>query len=174
MKYQCRAQCAVETGYGENISEVGSESYFAKKPYDSKYRGTGYMQMTYTYAYQAYAIFKALEAYPALGNDGVVYKNPASNDSKTISNMYDKMVQVAKQKGYDIKSLTDIYDKGYVYVAANYAWDSAGYYWYVNGLNTVADSAKGKTDPVTRIVNKWTNTYNERQTAYDKIKLVIK
>ena len=50
------AQCAVETNYGMWLTELGDEEYFSKTDYGYKYRGAGYIQMTWDFNYEAFAI----------------------------------------------------------------------------------------------------------------------
>ena len=49
------SQCAAETNFGMWLTEIGSDSYFANKPYGKKYRGAGYIQLTWDYNYQSFA-----------------------------------------------------------------------------------------------------------------------
>ena len=49
------AQCAYETNFGQWLTEIGSKAYFSGKPYGYKYRGAGYIQLTWDYNYMAFA-----------------------------------------------------------------------------------------------------------------------
>ena len=49
------AQCAAESKYGLYLTELGSEEYFNSKSYGMKYRGAGYIQVTWDYNYSAFA-----------------------------------------------------------------------------------------------------------------------
>ena len=49
------SQCAYETNYGKWLTEIGSEEYFTGKPYGYKYRGAGYIQLTWDYNYRSFA-----------------------------------------------------------------------------------------------------------------------
>ena len=49
------AQCAKETNYGKWLKEIGGKEYFSKKEYGYKYRGAGYIQLTWDYNYKSFA-----------------------------------------------------------------------------------------------------------------------
>ena len=49
------SQCAYETNYGKWLTEIGGQEYFAKKAYGYKYRGAGYIQLTWDYNYRNFA-----------------------------------------------------------------------------------------------------------------------
>lgn len=92
------AQCAYETNRGMWLTELGDSNYFADKPYGMKYRGAGYIQLTWDYNYKAFA--------EAMGDP-------------------------------------EIYNQGAEYVAENYAWEAAGWFWWRVNMNE-------------RIANGWT------------------
>jgi predicted chitinase len=56
---------------------------------------------------------------------------------------------------------------GCSYVATNYPWTSAGYWWYTNGLNTLCDKG-ASVETITRKVNGGLNGLAERKKYYDK------
>ncbi|WP_273320922.1 hypothetical protein [Vallitalea guaymasensis] len=165
------AQTCIETGYGGSIVEKGSDKYLNGKKYGKKYSGVGYIQITWDYGYAAFASYMILESYPDL-NDVAKYRNPKSNNRDTIFNEYNKIVSEANNRGYNIRVYTDIVDIGRDYVEKNYAWETAGYYWSINEL-TSADS-NTPVDDVTKIVNKWTDSYEARRDAYNIVKKYIK
>ncbi len=165
------AQTCVETGYGNSVVEKGSDKYLNNKKYGKKYSGVGYIQMTWAYSYQAFATYLMLEKYPDL-KKAATYKNPKNNSADAILKAYNKIVKEASNKGYSISTYTDIVDIGRDYVASNYAWETAGYYWSINGLTT-ADSST-PVDDVTKVVNRWTDSYDDREKAYEKVKKYIK
>ena len=57
--------------------------------------------------------------------------------------------------------------QGCSYVATNYPWTSAGYWWYSNGLNTLCDNG-ATVETITRKVNGGLNGLAERKKYYDK------
>jgi len=91
----------------------------------------------------------------------------------TIDFYYSDYLDIAKEKNIDIKFYTDIVTIGPEYVAKNFAWESAGYFWEVNNCNDVVDSlGKNNTsgvDKITWIVNSRTDTYKERRDSYDDV-----
>lgn len=162
------AQTCKETDFGRAVTEDGSDTYLNGKKYGKKYSGVGYIHMTWDYGYAAFATYMILESNPEL-KDVARYRNPKSNNRETIFNEYNKLVNEASSRGYDISGFTDIVDKGREYVADNYAWETAGYFWSSNGLTSANSSTP--VDDVTTVVNKWTDSYKARRDAYD---LVIK
>ena len=57
--------------------------------------------------------------------------------------------------------------QGCNYVATKYPWTSAGYWWYINGLNTLCDNG-ATVETITRKVNGGLNGLAERKKYYDK------
>ena len=58
----------------------------------------------------------------------------ASNGKEDVEDNYDGAKMVAKDLGIDIKKYTDIVDVGKTYVAENYFWKSAGFFWMSNRI----------------------------------------
>lgn len=171
-------QCSVETGGDQDLIENDNKAgtYLKKMKY-YPYYGAGRIQITWKYGYQAFAIYEALQNCPELCSK-IKYLNPKNNSAASIESMYNNMVKFAKEKKINIKAYTDIVAKGPEYVAKNYAWESAGYFWEVNDCNDVVDSlGKNNTsgvDKITKIVNQWTDTYQKRRNSYDKVSKSIK
>ena len=113
------AQCAVETNYGMWLTELGDESYFNKNGYGCKYRGAGYIQLTWDFNYKSFAEY--------MGDP-------------------------------------QIYEQGADYVADNYAWSAAGWFWTNYNINSVISG--NNVDAVTSIVNYYTDSYAQRREAY--------
>jgi len=49
------AQCAVESNFGKWLTELGNESYWSTNGYGAKFRGAGYIHITWDYNYLAFA-----------------------------------------------------------------------------------------------------------------------
>lgn len=160
------AQCSFESVYGEKTYEQGSTQYFNGKKYGSKYRGVGYIHITWDYAYQAFATYLILEEYPELGE----YKNPSNSSAAEIKSEYDNIVNAANSKNIDIEEYTKIVDIGYQYVSDNFAWESSGYYWSIIAeLNQIVDSG-GTADDVSDGVNHYDKkTFSKRENIYNNI-----
>ena len=60
-----------------------------------------------------------------------------------------------------------IYEIGPKYVAENYAWSAAGWYWHMKGINNaIANGASVRQ--VTQLVNGGYAALEKRQAAYDR------
>jgi len=66
-----------------------------------------------------------------------------------------------------------IYNQGADYVAANYAWSAAGWFWSNNNINNKIAKGATVTD-ITRIVNGGIGTAAKRQGYYDKIYSILR
>ncbi len=163
------AQASYETGYygpGSSLVEIGSEAYFNSKPYKYKYRGTGYIQLTYAYGYQAFATYKILECYPSLKSE-FEYKNPKNKGAEEIRTNYNSLVGFAINNELETYEFRNIVTIGSERVAKNYAWESALYFWTVNDINSIANKQGEQiVDEVTKIVNLYTDTYQKRKDIY--------
>ena len=116
------AQCAYESNFGKWLTEIGSENYFSDRAYGYKYRGAGYIQLTWDYNYQAFANY--------MGDP-------------------------------------EIYNQGADYVATNYAWAAAGWFWTNKNMNSrIANGAT--VQDITRLVKGSTSTWETRQSYYDR------
>lgn len=62
--------------------------------------------------------------------------------------------------------------EGVDYVAENYPWTSAGFWWKKNNMNTLCDT-NPSVEAVTRKVNGGTNGLAKRQQYYEKCKIYI-
>ena len=62
--------------------------------------------------------------------------------------------------------------KGVSYVASNYPWTSAGFWWYSNGMNSLVDNG-ASVDQVTKRVNGGYNGLASRKAYYQKCLNVI-
>lgn len=76
------------------------------------------------------------------------------------------------QKFADAMGDPEIINQGVDYVAANYPWSSAGYWWYSNGMNKLCDSG-ASVETITRRVNGGTNGLAERQKYYEEAKKIF-
>lgn len=173
------AQCYAETGSVVGLP-VEAGNLQNKKYYP--YIGTGHIQLTNDYSYIAFATYIGLQKYPELCNDAE-YLSPANNDLASIQKQYDKMKDAATARGIDLSEITKIVEpptNAAKYVAENYEWESAGYFWKVGDINNIVDTLTPDdsygVDEVTKIINKYLSStkYEERRKAYEQIKKYIK
>lgn len=166
------AQCDVESGITADLLEIGHGADTDYYPY----YGAGRIQLTHDYGYYAFAIYKALECYPEL-EDEVTYYSPAHSGSEEIFAQYDNLLEAANNRNLDISEFTNIVDIGPEYVAENYAWESAAYFWAIGGCNEIVDSFtdtdKSNVDAITSVVNFGDAHYKEKREAYETIKEYI-
>jgi predicted chitinase len=67
-----------------------------------------------------------------------------------------------------------IVEEGTLYVASNYAWESAGWYWkFYKGLNEKVDSGY-TVNQVTKVINGGKGGLDERIANYNKAVEIIK
>ena len=100
---------------------MGDRDYFSNKDYGYKYRGAGYIQLTWDYNYSDFA--KAVDD-------------------------------------------EEIYNQGAEYVAENYAWRAAGWFWSNNDMNTrIANGATVRD--ITRVVRGSSSGWEKRKEYYD-------
>ena len=168
---ECYAELGGDTG--SDFLEIGG----AKKRY-APYYGAGNIQITFKYGYQAYATYLALEEYPELQEKGVNFKNPKNNGPDAINSEYEKLIKTAKELNIDISKYTDIVDIGPKYVAENFAFDSAAYFWVTKGIKTTvegfeADSISNLTT-VSHMVNGGDNGKAKREEGFDAAKEIFK
>jgi len=124
---QFLAQCAKETNFGTWLTEYGGKEYFDKKAYGYKYRGAGYIQLTWDYNYKKFS--------EAMGDYA-------------------------------------IYTQGADYVAENYAWQVAGWFWKNNNISYKIEHGATVKD-ITKKVRGSFGTWEERQKYYDMIYEVL-
>lgn len=136
----------------------------------NKYRGSGAIQITNEYNYKAFATLMLTTNFPDLP---IVFLSPAHNNKTSISNMYEYAVTEAESLSIDeekLKKFTDIVTLGAEYVSINFVWESAGYFWLANDLESMVDSfpvnSSAHVDYVTAVVNSNSNNYERRRNIY--------
>lgn len=98
-----------------------------------------------------------------------IYGSSTWGTAETIDKEYNAIVSAAKEQNIDISKYTQIVTDGADYVASNYAWETAGYFWEINTLNQEID--EGATiDDVSKVVNSGNvSTFGKRRECYQKI-----
>lgn len=179
------AQCMKESNKGMWLREGDNTGLNQKKleefynnstSYGYKYRGAGYIQITWDYNYLAFATYMIQQEYPELH---VVWKSATNSSREDIQVNYDQVVENVRAAGKDIEKYERIVSEGADYVAEKYAWEAAGYFWFDNNINATIDilspGKKEDVDEVSKIVNQLDEeTFGERQDFYEETLAVIK
>ena len=157
------SQCMLESDHGRGLMEYGDEAYFDKQGYGLKYRGCGYIHLTGKRNYTHFATYMILQKYPRL--------EKYTSSSKGVFDNYNNIVNAAAELNIDISKYTSIVDKGAKYVADNYAWESAGYFWDYNKLNNRIIS--GTIDNISKAINgERCQSLDIRRSNYEKTLLI--
>lgn len=163
------AQVTVETGAGRELTESGDEEYFRRRGYSMGTRGAGYLHLTHDYGQMAFATWMMKRYVPAL--EDIRYLNPANNGRDDIRSAYFSALQTAANLGLNVSRYSRIvYDPnstlttGADYIADNFAWESAAYYWSITGIGQALAAGDGP-DAVSFLVG-GTN-WQSRREAYE-------
>lgn len=161
------AQVTVETGAGHALTEEGTEEYFRARGYTTGTRGAGYLHLTHDYGQMAFATWMMKRSVPALAD--INYASPASNGRESISAAYYAALQTAANLGLNVSRYSRIVHDpnstlttGADYIAEQFAWESAGYYWKVTGIGSAL--AGGNTDAASSLVGG--SNWQSRREAY--------
>lgn len=171
---QFLAQATVESGAGAYLTELGSDEYFQERGYSSGTRGAGYLHLTHDYGQMAFAVWEMKEYVSELS--GIVYRNPLNSSRESVADAYYDALQYAANLGVDVSRYSRIvYDAGSPvatgaeYIATVFAWESAGYYWCVTGVDEAFSPQPGveNTDVATwRIGGKNAQSRREAYLAF--------
>ena len=110
----------------------------------------------------------------------IEYVNPTFHGRETIREGYYRALGLAANLGLDVSAYSRIvYDAhspvptGAEYIAASFAWESAGYYWHITGISAALDSEPGthNTDAVSQLVGG--GNWQSRREAYLAISPVL-
>lgn len=162
------ACCTLETGDGTQLTEDYPEN--ARYPF--KYRGGGYIHLTFDYGYKSYAMYKILESssdFKEYMENDAKLKEYAKNIwlLKEQNDRYDKFIEgIDKYKLYlgedgeawyknSVEPYIRIDSEGAEYVASDFAWDSAGFYWSegkkINEKINSGDSEEKIRDAISKV-----------------------
>ena len=168
---QFLAQAAVETAAGKWLVELGDEAYFNKYGYTTGTRGAGFFHLTFEYGQMAFATWMMKRYVP--GMEDIAYINPTNHEREEIRAGYYAALRLAANLGLDISAYSRIvYDAqspvptGADYLAQAFAWESAGYYWYITGIGEAISEEPGtaNTDIVSELVGG--GNWQSRREAY--------
>ncbi len=180
------AQCMKETSRGMWLREGEDRKFESQEDYETfyntkrlygyKYRGSGHIQLTGDYHYLAFATYMIQQEYPELH---IIWESPAHHSGEEMWENYDRAVQKAREAGKDIEKYEKIVSEGADYVAEEYAWETAGYFWDIGNCNSIVDGLESN-DPdsvnkITEIVNINTSSesYGDRRDNYEILMKVI-
>ncbi len=175
---QFLAQAMVETVGGRWLLEIGDDPYFQDHGYTAGTRGAGYFHLTFSYGQMAFATWMMKRHVPELAE--IEYVNPTFHGRETIREGYYRALGLAANLGLDVSAYSRIvYDShspvatGAEYIAASFAWESAGYYWHITGISAALDSEPGthNTDAVSQLVGG--GNWQSRREAYLAISPVL-
>lgn len=161
------AQATVETGAGRALTEEGTEEYFRQRGYSTGTRGAGYLHLTHDYGQMAFSTWMIKRNVPALAD--IRYASPVNNGKEEIAAAYYAALQTAANLGLNVSRYSRIvYDPGSTlttgadYIAEQFAWESAGYYWTVTGIG--AALAQGNADTASSLIGG--GNWQSRREAY--------
>ncbi len=175
---QFLAQAMVETVGGRWLLEIGDDPYFQDHGYTAGTRGAGYFHLTFAYGQMAFATWMMKCHVPELAE--IEYVNPTFHGRETIREGYYRALGLAANLGLDVSAYSRIvYDAhspvptGAEYIAASFAWESAGYYWHITGISAALDGEPGthNTDAVSQLVGG--GNWQSRREAYLAISPVL-
>ena len=163
------AECSYESQLGEKCFEDGDSKYFESHGYETKYRGAGYIHLTFDYGYKCFATYLILQKYPKLRKYGEFINPAKSKDFELMAERYSDIVTGAEELKIDISEYTAIVDVGADYVGEKFAWESAGYFWFIKGCNDKAHKGMD-IDEISRLVLGSDNgSYKIRRQYFEKI-----
>lgn len=175
---QFLAQAMVETVGGRWLLEIGDDPYFQDHGYTAGTRGAGYFHLTFAYGQMAFATWMMKRSIPQLAD--ITYHNPTCHGKAEIEDAYYAALRLAANLGLDVSAYSRIvYDAhspvptGAEYIAASFAWESAGYYWHITGISAALDGEPGthNTDAVSQLVGG--GNWQSRREAYLAISPVL-
>ncbi len=176
MKETERGSCLKEGGYINWSSQADYEKYYNDKTaYGYKYRGAGYLQLTWDYGYLAFATYMIQQECTDLG---IEWRAPR-NTGTGFQERYDAAVQKAEEAGYNVDNYKKIVTEGADYVADEFAWESAGYDWNAKDGNSIVDGLTpddpNSVDKITEVINRYTpsSSYEDRRDNYEELMKVI-
>ena len=122
-------------------------------------------------SHMEFTSFVSPKAIPQLAD--ITYHNPTCHGKAEIEDAYYAALRLAANLGLDVSAYSRIvYDAhspvatGAEYIAASFAWESAGYYWHITGIGCALDGPLGvrHTDDVSRLVGG--GNWQSRREAY--------
>ena len=168
---QFLAQATVESGAGQCLTEYGTDEYFQERGYTAGTRGAGYLHLTHDYGQMAFATWMMKKYVPELAD--ICYVNPAHHGTGSITDAYHGALRLAANLGLDVSRYSRIvYDEdspvvtGADYIAENFAWESAAYYWHAAeiGASFPVEAGVENTDAASKLIGG--SNWQSRREAY--------
>lgn len=153
------AQATVETGAGRQLTENADADYCRSHGYTVGTRGAGYLHLTHEYGQMAFSTWMMKRHVPGLEN--ISFVNPANHGTDEVRAAYYTALQTAANLGLNVSRYSRIvYDAssavptGADYIAASFAWESAGYYWMASGIGDLlaANAGPEQVDAVSDLI----------------------
>lgn len=173
---QFLAQATIETGAGLQLTELGDEDYFRSRGYSTGTRGAGYLHLTHEYGQMGFATWMMKRHVPAL--EDIAFVSPANNGAKEVAAAYYAALQTAANLGVNVSRYSRIvYDPnsplptGADYIASNFAWESAAYYWHISGVKQVLAEPDSGVDSVSAVIGG--GGWQSRREAYEAFRPVL-
>ena len=145
---QFLAQAAIETGAGRRLTESGDEAYFQSRGYTAGTRGAGYFHLTYDYGQMAFSVWMMKRYVPELAD--IDYVNPSFHSREEVAASYYEALRTSANLGLDVSRYSRIVyaprsavTTGADYIAQQFAWESAGYYWKMAGIGPALSPVPG-------------------------------
>lgn len=163
------AQATVETGAGQRLTEDADEAYCRSHGYTVGTRGAGYLHLTHEYSQMAFSTWMMKRYVPGL--EDIRFVNPANHGTAEVRAAYYAALQAAANLGLNVSRYSRIvYDAdsavttGADYIAASFAWESAGYYWKTAGIGELLSANAGpeQVDAVSELIG-GTNRQSRRE-----------
>lgn len=175
---QFLAQAAIESSAGKGLIEWGDEEYFQSHGYTTGTRGAGYLHLTHDYGQMAFSTWMMKKYVPGL--EGIEYVNPSNHGKETIFMAYYQALRTAADLGCDVSRYSRIvYDAnsslstGADYIAEQFAWESAAYFWCAAGVAQAfsVESGVENTDIASGYVGG--SNWQSRREAYQAFYLAL-
>lgn len=154
------------------ITQEEYEARYDKRKYKYIHRGVGYIQTTFAYNHESFAVYLLMTDYPELELQHIT---GVDHNAAQVRENYENSIIIAKEAGIDVTQYESIAEKGTDYIAKDFSWEITGYWWETRNINGIIDTFTGsnsiEVDKITAKVNKDLSPekYEERRTKYEEI-----
>lgn len=154
------------------ITQEEYEARYDKRKYKYVHRGVGYIQTTFAYNHESFAVYLLMTDYPELE---LLHITGVDHNATQVRENYENSIIIAKEAGIDVTQYEFIAEKGTDYIAKDFSWEITGYWWETRDINGIVDTFTGsnsiEVDKITAKVNKDLSPekYEERRIKYEEI-----